>query len=156
MAVVTVAAPSAKGAVTDTARLLSKFTVDDGCWNWTAYKTPKGYGMVQFRGMTWRAHRAVYTLFRGEIPNGLTLDHLCRNPGCVNPAHLEPVTMRENVLRGIGLAAANARQTNCKAGHPLDGANVYLRRRPDGRRRRDCLSCRRRWNQEYRHRKRSR
>jgi hypothetical protein len=70
----------------------------------------------------------------------LTLDHLCRNKACVNPAHLEPVTNRENVLRGVGLSAENARKTHCKRGHPLSGDNVVVSK---GGRKRRCVACER-------------
>jgi hypothetical protein len=84
-------------------RLLPRFWArvhhDDGCWMWTGTLN-KGYGMFSFGGKTRRAHRFAYEALVGPIPEGLALDHLCRNPACVNPAHLEPVTWRENVYRG--------------------------------------------------------
>ncbi len=70
-----------------------------GCWLFTEYKNPGGYGRVRLRGRKTLAHRAAYELVRGPIPEGLTLDHLCRNRICVNPAHLEPVTGSENTRR---------------------------------------------------------
>jgi hypothetical protein len=82
-------------------------------------------------------HRWVYEQLVGPIPAGLVLDHLCRNPACVRPMHLEPVTQQENILRGQGLAAANAVKTECSRGHPYTEANTY--RRPDGYR--DCREC---------------
>lgn len=65
------------------------------------------------------AHRLAYEILVGPVPAGLTLDHLCRNRACMNPAHLEPVTMRANVLRGEAPAARQARRTHCRHGHPL-------------------------------------
>lgn len=78
-------------------------TVDkrpDGCWVWTAHGNNRGYGRFRVGGRQAYAHRVAYELRNGPIPPGLTIDHLCRNKMCVNPAHLEPVTLRENALRG--------------------------------------------------------
>ena len=118
--------------------LADKFTVGDGCWEWTAYKTPLGYGQVR-RGVNMTtAQRAVYEALVGPVPDGLELDHLCRNPSCVRPDHLEPVTHQENMRRGdAGLL--NASKTHCVRGHLLDAEN--LRVRPDGRR--QCRECQR-------------
>jgi len=102
------------------------------CWDWVGTISRIGYGHVWFEGKTWLAHRVVFTLLRGAIPHGLTLDHLCRNRCCVNPDHLQPVTLRENVLRGTSPAAQKAKQTHCKRGHPLTEGNLvrdkYARR----------------------------
>jgi hypothetical protein len=121
-----------------------------GCWEWTGTLHYKGYGALRSRapieGVVIRlssfAHRAVYQLLVGEVPSDLQLDHLCRNRRCVNPAHLEPVTAKENARRGIaGLVngARHAARTHCCHGHELSGANVY--RRPNGHRR--CRACHR-------------
>jgi hypothetical protein len=80
-----------------------------------------------------RAHRFVYENTVGLIPDGLVLDHLCRNRACINPGHLEPVTIRENILRGNGLASANHKKERCPQGHN------YSRRNPRGDR--VCLTC---------------
>lgn len=99
------------------------------CWLWGGAKT-NGYGSIGYQteggGKTKHisSHRAAYQLLIGPIPDNLDLDHLCRNPGCCNPKHLEPVTHRENVLRGEGPSAKQARQTHCKRGHPLSGDNL--------------------------------
>mgnify|MGYP001608583411 CR=1 FL=1 len=80
-------------------RFWAKVLVGDGCWDWQASKTPGGYGSFRAADRTVCAHRFSYELLVGPIPEGLDLDHLCRNKGCVNPEHLEPVTRRENMLR---------------------------------------------------------
>ena len=98
------------------------------------------------------SHRVMWEVARGPIPKGLTVDHLCRNRRCVNPAHLELVTMRENLLRGEGACARHARQSFCKYGHPLVGGN--LRPVKDGSRR--CLECHRRENRDYWKRRKAR
>lgn len=71
----------------------------NGCWNWIGLVNRKGYGSVQVRGVKHNAHRAVYLEFGLQIPAGYHLDHICRNKLCVNPAHMEPVTLKENVRR---------------------------------------------------------
>jgi hypothetical protein len=108
-------------------RFWAKVNKTDTCWLWTA-STIRGYGQIgaggQF-GKTLYAHRVAYEMLVGPIPEGLYLDHLCRVTRCVNPKHLEPVTNRENILRGESSMAKKARQTECLRGHPLSGANLY-------------------------------
>jgi hypothetical protein len=111
---------------------------DDGCWIWTGSIRPNGYGQIAVdvdgRRLPRQVHRVAYELFVGPIPDGLDLDHLCRNRACFNPAHLEPVTRRENARRGIkGILT-----THCPKGHPYDEANTYVR--PNGHR--GCRACR--------------
>jgi hypothetical protein len=72
----------------------------EGCWHWTGEKNRNGYGRVRIGKRRIVAHRVMYVLTLGRIPDDLVLDHLCRNRDCVNPLHLEPVTVRENTLRG--------------------------------------------------------
>lgn len=115
------------------------------CWFWTGTRYPNGYGKFHLGGKNGKgigAHRFAYELLVGPIPDGLTLDHLCRNPPCVNPAHLEPVTQRENTLRGTGFIARQAAQTHCKRGHPLSGENLAI----EGAGYRRCRACRREQN----------
>lgn len=114
-----------------------------GCWEWTG-TVVNGYGQIRRGGKDLpkaKTHRVSYELAYGPIPDGLTIDHLCRNQICVNPAHLEAVDIRENILRGNGPTARQARQTHCKHGHPLSGDNVAIRNRPGGGRR--CRTCQR-------------
>lgn len=109
------------------------------CWVWKG-SMHNGYGEFRrfHREPMSRAHRVAYELIVGPIPDGLELDHLCRNRSCVNPAHLEPVDHRTNVLRGEGLTARYARRNACSEGHPFTPENTYMR--PSGGRR--CKTCR--------------
>ena len=89
------------------------------CWLWLAGSSTDGYGRTRVGFRTDYAHRAAYVLLVGAIPAGLHLDHLCRVPRCVNPAHLEPVTPAENIRRGLGGPRAR-----CLRGHAYDEANT--------------------------------
>jgi hypothetical protein len=97
------------------------------CWLWVGTKR-LGYGSFGCDYKTIQAHRFSWEVHRGKIPDGFQIDHLCRNPSCVNPNHLEPVTQRENILRGIGATSKLAKQTHCKYGHPLSGDNLYAKK----------------------------
>ncbi len=98
---------------------------NSGCWLWTACQNNKGYGSIRINGKMMLAHRFSYEIHRGSIPEKLSLDHLCRTPLCVNPNHLEIVTHRQNVLRGISPMAKYAKQTHCKRGHLFSKENIY-------------------------------
>lgn len=116
------------------------------CWLWKAYATTSGYGQISLRGRPRYAHRLAYELVVGPIPDGLQLDHLCRVRRCVNPAHLEPVSNRDNILRGISPHAINARKTHCPQGHPYSGDNLLYRALTRAGRicnMRRCRTCRR-------------
>ncbi|MFJ8213256.1 HNH endonuclease signature motif containing protein [Streptomyces sp. NPDC096033] len=114
------------------------------CWNWTGRRTHNGYGDFREGGVRTRAHRYAYEMLVGPIPEGLVLDHLCRNRLCVNPDHLEPVTIGENVLRGMGPTSIAFRRGECVKGHSVDETTGYLR--SNGRY--ECRACSHRRQQE--------
>lgn len=130
-------------------QLADKFTVGDGCWE--ATHTSPGHlikatgvreqrGYVRIAGKTVGLHIVLWRLFNGPVPEGLVLDHLCRNTKCVRPDHLEPVRQGVNVARGERWGPP---RTHCTAGHPLDDGNTYVS--TEGVRR--CRICRK----EYYH-----
>lgn len=146
-------------------RFWTKVEKTGGCWNWIAGTNHYGYGSYRTNresgSFAAQAHRYAYETLVGPIPDGLTLDHLCRNPRCVNPDHLEPVTRGENVLRGNAPSALHARgercggcsscrnaaKTHCKRGHELQGDNLYVAK--NGMRScRRCATLRMRWRRE--------
>ena len=123
-------------------RFEGRFSVNGqtGCWDWTASKRPNGYGQIGEGGRYCKvlyAHRVAYELYKGPIPAGLDIDHLCRNRGCVNPDHLEAVTRKVNLLRGNTIPAAKARQTHCLKGHAFDEINTRINNRGT----RECKQC---------------
>ena len=128
-------------AATIRERVRTRVIIDaNGCWVFQGSILPTGYGQLwdgEHRGA--RAHRTSYRAFVGEIPDGLVIDHLCRNRACLNPDHLEPVTCRENILRGVGPTAINARKTECKRGHQYTPGNTYM---DPSRGLRECRACR--------------
>jgi hypothetical protein len=105
----------------------------DACWEWTGYKSKVGYGSLTNKGKVQRAHRFIYEQLVGAIPDGMVLDHLCTNKACVNPDHLEPVTILENTQR------FNKTRTHCKNGHEFTLANTYTP--PKRLDRRYCRTC---------------
>jgi hypothetical protein len=117
----------------------------DGCWIWkgaTSGRPPRiTYGIVFKNKTRIRAHRLSYAMFRAAIPKLMTIDHLCREPLCVNPEHLEVVSNRENILRGFGPSAMNARKSRCWRGHLLSGRNVRMTRNPKRYPARVCRKC---------------
>lgn len=121
-------------------RILRQIAKDEnGCWIWQGSKGGSGYGTVWWKKHQ-PAHRLSYEVHVGPIPKGLVIDHLCRVPLCVNPDHLEPVTQRENLRRGVAPNWVASRTDMCAKGlHPLAGENLYVQ--PDGRR--NCRACRR-------------
>lgn len=112
---------------------------EDGCWLWRDGVGPDGYGRFRINKKLILAHRHFYESHHGtRIPPGMVIDHLCRRRHCVNPHHLQVVTPRENILRGNGASAINARKTECIHGHPLSGDNLHIK--PNGDRK--CRTCR--------------
>ena len=109
----------------------------EGCWEWTGGHNSHDYAIFRSHA----AHRILWEHLNGPVPRGLELDHLCRNRGCVNPAHLEAVTHSENVLRGIGPEIARRRHaavTHCPHGHAYDATNTH-RNATTGQR--TCRTC---------------
>ena len=134
------------------ARFWSKVQKDgpNDCWLWIGARKTGGYGSFMVfcdkrRGIAQfaNAHRVSYELVKGPIPSGLTLDHLCRNTSCVNPEHLEAVSMAVNVLRGTGVSAINAAKTHCPKGHPFDLINTGYSTHYKNGRLRYCKTCNR-------------
>lgn len=126
-------------------RFWAKVEITLGCWIWHGERDKAGYGKLRRGAPTFRkemAHRLAYELFVGLIPEGLTLDHLCRNTSCVNPDHLEPVTIRENTLRGTNPIAQNARKTHCVRGHRFSPENTAYVLDGTERRCRECMRIR--------------
>jgi transposase len=111
----------------DLRRFFEKVDKTDECWEWLGTRCSHGYCRLYFNGRMQGAHRAGYELIVGQIPDGLELDHLCRNPPCVNPAHLEPVTHWENMRRSETPAAVNLVKTHCIRGHEFTPENTRVR-----------------------------
>lgn len=123
-------------------RVLSRVTTEDRGWItpcWVSNRSASdAYGHTGMRvdRRLRPTHCWAYEAWVGPIPDGTELDHLCRVPACCRPSHLDPVTHRENLLRGVGASAQNARKTHCPRSHPLDGDNLYV---SNGKRR--CRIC---------------
>lgn len=127
-------------------RFWSKVDTSGDCWEWTASRSPLGYGQYAIQRKPRGAHRVAWEMLVGEIPDGFELDHLCRNRACVNPDHMQVVSHRENTLRGHGPSATNARKTKCCNGHDFDETNTYIT--PKGAR--QCRACVREAGRRYR------
>ena len=124
-------------------RLWRQFRITEaGCWEWTHSLNRYGYGLVHAYGKRMLAHRFAYELLVEPIPDGLQIDHLCRNRACCNPTHLEPVTAQVNQLRGNGMGARHAAQTHCLRGHEFNEENTYIRKDSGARMCRICRNFR--------------
>ena len=129
---------------------MSKLDIDE-CMLWARGTTPSGYGNWThlIDGKRERAHRVMYKLLVGKIPEGMTIDHLCSNPPCINVDHMEVVTIQENIRRSTGISVVNRKKTTCKNGHPFTGDNLYVYKNMRG-----CVTCRHQrastWDKEHR------
>lgn len=122
---------------------------ENGCWDWVGH-TVDGYGRWMQGGKPRLAYRVLYEKTVGVIPTSLQIDHLCRNPRCVNPAHLEPVTAKENNRRSTSPTSVNGRKTHCVRGHEFTESNVWIYFRNGGR---QCRICKRIRDAEYKRRR---
>lgn len=127
-------------------RFANKFTKGEGCWIWHASTNGKGYGHLGYEGKHWLAHRLSYTLHKGSIPEGMTIDHLCNQPRCVNPKHLAIATHKANNARSGSATAVNGRKTHCNNGHEFTPENTRVFEREGGIRR-HCKVCKKQWRQ---------
>lgn len=129
-------------------RIVERIDITVDCWYWTGKPANTGYGQINRNGVVRNPHRIIYKVLVGDIPDGLQLDHLCRNRICVNPSHLEPVTQKENLLRSpLTIPSINKLKTHCPTGHPYDETNTQVCR--DGSRK--CRACSYKRKKAWRH-----
>ena len=118
-------------------RILRLSDIIGECWVWKGNINDTGYGKINIRRKPYLAHRISYEVFIGEIHEGLQINHTCQNRACINPDHLEVITIKERNRRGNGIAAQHLRQTHCKRGHPLSGDNLLIHKSGS----RECRAC---------------
>lgn len=147
----------ARGRLLGEAKLVAGMTADQidrfwmkvdrsgDCWPWMGAGRGHGYGAFTISEIVLPAHRVAYRLVVGPIPDDLHIDHLCRNRACVNPSHLEPVTCKENLRRGVGFVAQNLIKTHCPHGHEYNEENTW--RSKTGKR--HCRECSRRHRRNW-------
>lgn len=125
---------------------------DDDCWPWLGKrrkvkgKAKSGYGIFPYGSTNYTAHRIAYNIVNKDLSHEMVVDHLCKNPCCNNPSHLEQVTNKENIARGTCPTAINGVKSHCIHGHPFSGDNLRLRRRVFGKSVsivRVCMECKR-------------
>ncbi len=105
-------------------RFINKIIINGNCWIWTGGRVngrKLNYGQFWNGKRTMLAHRFSYEYFVGKLEKGLTIDHQCNNPLCVNPSHLKQMTLQDNILRGTNPVARNAKKTHCSRGHLIEG-----------------------------------
>lgn len=141
------------GDSTVAARIMSHLSIDSStsCWIFTGTRDRNGYGSIRCGPRMKLAHRVAYVVHKGEIPEGMQIDHLCRHRACCNPDHLEAVTRHENWRRSRAVTRLNQLATHCKQGHALSGTNLL--RTTSGHRK--CRICQRRSQAAYKARRRA-
>lgn len=123
--------------------LMNSITSPDVCWNWTGHIGKNGYAYASYQGKGTTAYRASWMHLKGMIPEGWEVDHLCKNPKCVNPNHLEPVPPYVNNMRSNSPASLAAKKTHCLKGHTFDFENTKMIDRGNGKFDRRCKTCHR-------------
>jgi hypothetical protein len=122
----------------DIERFMGHVDVTKSCWVWKGSKDKNGYGFYWSKNKVRRAHRFIYSKMIGDLVDGMVIDHLCHNPSCVNPDHLEQVTQRENTFRSTtSVAIINSSKKECMNGHTFSYSNTIIRK--DGTR--NCRTC---------------
>lgn len=124
-------------------RIVESTGNSDECWNWNGHIGKNGYAYCTYNGKNTTAYRASWEFFIGDIPDGYEIDHLCKNPKCVNPLHLEPVPPYVNNMRSNSPASICAKKTHCLNGHEFNNQNTKLINRPNGKIDRRCKICHR-------------
>jgi hypothetical protein len=138
----------------DIERFECKIQKTEDCWFWTASQTKAGYGQFSINNYPYLAHRVAYELYKGSIPEGKVIDHLCRTPSCVNPEHIEAVSQRVNTYRGISPDAGMMKKNFCPHGHEYTPENTYIGTTQYGTARK-CRACRRNQMRKHKAKKRS-